>query len=287
MREIYSRRTFLKAAGLSTVGMTVFGLTGCGSDGGGSGENGGNSGGTGNGGSSGGDENTGNGGDSGNGGGSGNEEVKPGKADSRTIKYFTRQGVMGDNKYVRYYAQKTQWEIMEACDGRRRALHGCIVSGYDKIPDAKIMDYKTQTFYEYNKGNTAQVEVVAIKTNYYVDKATVQSLNFIPSDLKLLQPMMADPMTVDGVEYYCEKRSNAAGLYDFYCFAKEDLEGTNLKYVVRATSSGVVSEIYEVREVASKFDQKLLQIPEGCLIIKDGVHEAGGEKTGVDAYPND
>ena len=290
MRELISRRSFLKAAGLGTVGITVFGLTGCSGGGGGSG--GGSTGGTeidkpGNGGDAGTGGDSGNAGGSGT-GGSGSGEEQPGQYVSRTVKYFRRQGVLGDNKYVLYYAQKMQKEITEACDGRRRALHGWIESGSQKVPDVKVLDYKTQTYYEYNSAMTRgdePIDVVKVTENYDITKGTVHSLNFISTYLESNPPTKASPMTVNNVEYYCERTSSGFGLYYYYCFEKSDVEGMNLKYVVHAWDGSRIDEIYEIRRVTSKFDTELLRIPENYLIVKDDT--VTDEVTGVDHYPND
>lgn len=283
MSEVFSRRVFLKAAGLSAVGVTAFGLTGCGGSGSGSG---GNHAGTG-GGSSGNGGNTGTGSNSGASSGSGSSGTDASKYTSRTVKYFTRQGVMGKNKYVRYYAQNLEWEITEACDGRRRALYGCVMSGSDMIPNVKLMDKKTKWYYEYSSAETPHR--VHITTNYSIlNDSVVQSLNFIGCDLKDYPPAVADPMTINGVEYYCESVWSGTGLKYFYCFDKKDVEGTKLKYVVYALNKDLISEIYEIREVKAKFDQDLLRMPEGYLVIKDNVFDATkNETTGVDPYPND
>lgn len=295
MRELIPRRAFLKAAGLGTVGVTVFGLTGCG---GGSGSGGGASvdtgGNTGNGGNSGMGGNTGTGGDSGNGGNTGNNdsgsgEEQPGQYVSRTVKYFRRQGVLGTNKYARYYAQKMQREITEVCDGRRRALHGWIESGTQKIPDVKVFDYKTQRYYEYNSAMTRgnePIDVVEITENYGITEGTVCSLNFISTYLEGNPPVKASPMTVNNVEYYCEKTSSGFGLYYYYCFEKSDVEGMNLKYVIHAWDGNSIDEIYEIRQVTSRFDMNLLRIPEGYQVMDEHL-TLTGEVTAKDPYPND
>ena len=293
MRERISRRSFLKAAGLGTVGITVFGLTGCGGGGGGStggqgiGDSG-NGGNTGTGGNSGTGGDSGNSGNTGTGGGSESGEEKPGQYVSRTVKYFKRQGVLGNNKYIRYYSRKIQKEITEVCDGRRRALHGWIESGTQLLSDVKVLDYKTQRFYEYNSAWTRDnkpVDVVEITENYGISNSTVCSLNFLSSYMESNPPMEASSITVDNVEYYCERTSSGSGLYYYYCFEKSDTEGMNLKYVVHAWDGSRISEIYEIRQVTSKFDIKLLQIPENYEIVKD--NKATGEVTGADRYPND
>ena len=187
MRERISRRSFLKAAGLGTVGITVFGLTGCGGGGGGStggqgiGDSG-NGGNTGTGGNSGTGGDSGNSGNTGTGGGSESGEEKPGQYVSRTVKYFKRQGALGNNKYIRYYSRKIQKEITEVCDGRRRALHGWIESGTQLLSDVKVLDYKTQRFYEYNSAWTRDdnpVDVVEITEHYGISNTTECSLNIL------------------------------------------------------------------------------------------------------------
>lgn len=293
MRELISRRSFLKAAGLSTVGITMFGLTGCGGGGGGStggqgtGDSG-NGGNAGTGGNSGNSGNAGTDGDSGTGGGSGSGEEQPSQYVSRTVKYFKRQGVLGNSKCVRYYARKLQQEITEVCDGRRRALHGWVKSGTQIVPDVKVLDYKTQRFYEYNSTWTRgdePIDVVEITEDYGISNGTVCSLNFLSTYLESNPPIKTSSITIDNVEYYCERTSSGSGLYYYYCFEKSDTEGMNLKYVVHAWDGSRIDEIYEIKQVTSKFDIELLRIPENYLVMKDNM--LTGEVTGVDNYPND
>lgn len=220
--------------------------------------------------------------DSGTGSGKDNTTVDPSTLTSRTAKYFARKGVTGKNRYIRYYDRNTNLEYTEACDGRRRYRQSWAYN--EAKPDVKypymfLYDVKTQMQYEYHTYN-GNKEIQVFNNRVSDDK--VKNVYLVPddADMKNYGVKVVDPVTVDGVTYYCEQ-PYYSDIY--YCFAMNDTEGVNLKYAVKMNWNGTeIKNIYEIREVSNHFDPELLRIPEGYGVI--GKYP---EVTGKDSYPND
>ena len=270
---------------LSAV-MALAMLTACGgggnpSTGGGSGTGSGTGTGTGTGTGEGTGGGTGSGTGTGEGGGT---TIDPSTLTSRTAKYFARKGVTGKNRYIRYYDRNTNLEYTEACDGRRRYQQGWaynVAKPDVEYPYMFLYDVKTQMQYQYHTYN-GNKKIQVFNNRVSDDKA--KNVYLVPNDadMKNYGVKVVDPVTVDGVTYYCEQPyfSNI-----YYCFAMNDTEGVNLKYAVEMNWNGTeIKNIYEIREVSNHFDPELLRIPEGCAIIRDG--QLTEETTGKDSYPN-
>lgn len=228
-----------------------------------------------------------------------NTETKPGtgkddtttdvsRLTSRAAKYFARQGVNGKTRYIRYCSKIDGIERVEACDGRRRYFCGPARDSENRlVTEASIIDVNQQLGYSYCVGDkNKELDVVSEK----IDENDVDHVSYIPYRLSLFSAVAAEPMKIDGVEYYCEKDETAYMTY--YCFDKADAEGLNLKYIVKEYGDGT-SEIIEIREVKAVFDPELLRIPEGYERYDVYYNEMTNEysrtyvgTTGKDGYPN-
>lgn len=228
-----------------------------------------------------------------------NTETKPGtgkddtstdvsKLTSRAAKYFARQGVSGKTRYIRYRDKSTGYETIEACDGKRKYISGPARDSEGRnIVLIQILDVDQQLLYEYVAGD--ENKVLDAK-NEQISEYAVSNVSFLPYQLSLFSTVAAEPMKIDGVEYYCEKDGTAYSTY--YCFDKADVEGLNLKYIVKEYGGGT-SEIMEIREVKPEFDQKLMCIPEGYErydVYYNGTTNEYSRTyvgtTGKDSYPN-
>lgn len=228
-----------------------------------------------------------------------NTETKPGtgkddtttdvsKLTSRAAKYFARQGANGKTRYIRYCSKIDGIEQVEACDGRRRYFCGPARDSEDRnIVLIQILDVDQQLLYEYVAGD--ENKVLDAK-NEQISEYAVSNVSFLPYQLSLFSAVAAEPMKIDGVEYYCEKDETAYMTY--YCFDKADVEGLNLKYIVKEYGGGT-SEIIEIREVKGVFDPELLRIPEGYerydVYYNGTTNEYSRTYVGItrkDSYPN-
>lgn len=226
-----------------------------------------------------------NGGSTSSGTGTGKDDgtnVDPSILTSRTAKYFARKGVTGKNRYIRYYDRNENLEYTEACDGRRKYRQSWFYRNENpdvKFPYMFLYDVKTQMQYEYCTYNGNKE--INIFSNVVSDDK-VKNVYLLPddTDMKNYGVKVVDPVTVDGVAYYCEQ-PYYSDIY--YCFAMDDTEGLNLAYAVKMDWNGTeIKNIYEIREVSNHFDPALLRIPEGYSII--GKYP---EVTGKDSYPDD
>lgn len=228
-----------------------------------------------------------------------NTETKPGtgkddtttdvsKLTSRAAKYFARQGVSGKTRYIRYCSKIDGIERVEACDGRRRYFCGPAMDSEDRlVTEASIIDVNQQLRYRYDVGDkNKELDVASEK----IDENDVDHVFYIPYRLSLFSAVEVEPVTIDGVEYYCEKDETAYMTY--YCFDKADVEGLNLKYIVKEEGGGL-SEIIEIREVKAVFDPELMRIPEGYErydVYYNGTTNEYSRTyvgiTGKDSYPN-
>ena len=228
-----------------------------------------------------------------------NTETKPGtgkddtatdvnKLTSRAAKYFARKGVNGKTRYIRYCSEIDGIERVEACDGQRRYFCGPARDSEDRlVTEVSIIDANQQLRYSYCVGDNNKELDVASEKIYEND---VDHVSFIPYRLSLFSAAEVEPVTINGVEYYCEKDETAYLTY--YCFDKADVEGLNLKYIVKEYGSGA-SEIIEIREVKAVLNPELMRIPEGYERYDVYYNETTNEysrtyvgTTGKDSYPN-
>ena len=218
--------------------------------------------------------------DTGTGAAGDNGTANPSTWTSRAAKYFTRKGVTGKTRYIRYgYINKlydSVEEVTEACDGTRHYQN--VPATDDEFRDIRLnqlYDETKQVLYEYYIGGNGEkmLEVRDDKTL----QGWAKNVSYIPYDLSLFRTEPAEPRTIEGVEYYCEKDKNSYCRY--YCFDKDDTEGLDLKYIVNIDGSGWET-IVKIKEVRPDFDPALMQIPEGYTNVKTG------EVTGEDSYPN-
>ena len=142
--------------------------------------------------------------------------------------------------------------------------------------------------YEYVAGD--ENKVLEAK-NEQISEYAVSHVSLLPYQLSLFSAVAAEPMRIDGVEYYCEKDETAYWTC-YYCFDKADIEGLNLKYIVMEDGEGD-SEIIEILEVKAVLDPELLRIPEGYErydVYYNGTTNEYSRTyvgiTGKDSYPN-
>lgn len=212
------------------------------------------------------------------------ETVDISKLTSRAAKYFARQGATGKTRYIRYYDKIAGWEHIEACDGTRRYLYGPARNseGQD-VMLTQVLDVNQQLIYEYAASDPNKVLEAK---NDQVSEYAVSNVAYLPYQLSLFSAVEAEPMTIDGIEYYCEKEQQG---HCYYCFEKSDTEGLNLRYIVEKSEYSP-TWIYEIREVRPTFDPELMRIPEGYerydINYNGTTNRTYVGTTGKDTYPD-
>lgn len=244
-----------------------------------------------------------------------NTETKPGtgkddtatdvsKLTSRAAKYFARQGVNGQKKYMRYTVgwdfdnkgnYSPDWlngDWIEACDGRRKYCQNPVEDLENKkYIKAELYDCKEDTYYTWHVFDSGKS---ITKDSDAVTKIWVSNLSYLPEDFSTFSTTPVEPMRIDNVEYYCERDDELYTKYHqmlrYYCFEKTDVEGLKLKYIVNANSTVA---IIKIDEVTSNFDPDLLRVPEGYKQYDVTYNESTNKyqqtyvgTTGKDSYPN-
>ena len=210
----------------------------------------------------------------------------------RAVKYFNRRDKMtqfdykvvtDEGGYMTYHST-----LHVVTDGNRwmeRLTGGKGDGAYDSIT---VTDIKEKAIYRFTGKEGSEVyRRQPADTDLSMRKATVMR-----DDIRKWKdyPMTVGTCMVDGVLYYSET------YYDLpskgtrvYCFDMNDLEGTQLRYVLEQFEN--VGETTTTRKRkyvtdTTKINYADLQIPEGRYLINENDRNQPDEKTPKDNYPN-
>ena len=206
-------------------------------------------------------------------------------ADTRTAKYFASKGATQGNVYLEATVKKTGWEgpIVYARRGRTARYNWDFTSTTQK----KMYTRENRLAIEDNVYILdTERKQYDIYTDYYPatekdmkDAAdNVRCANgffMVPADDSNLQEIKIGECEVNGKKFYAEtillrtsgNDTSWFGHYFIYCFEKNDVNGTNLKYVVQNDNQG--QTIVTIQKVKSNPDQSLLEIPADYELVNE------------------
>ena len=210
----------------------------------------------------------------------------------RAVKYFNRRDKMkqfdykvvtDESGYMTYHST-----LHVVTDGNRwmeRLTGGEGDGAYDSIT---VTDIKEKAIYYFTGKEGGEVHRrQPADTDLSIRKATVMQ-----DDIRKWKdyPMTVGTCMVDGVLYYSETYYDLPSKgTSVYCFDMNDLEGTQLRYVLEQFEN--VGETTTTRKRkyvtdTTKINYADLQIPEGRYLINENKRNPPEEKTPKDNYPN-
>ena len=212
---------------------------------------------------------------------------------SRAVKYFDRRDKMtqfdykvvtDEGGYMTYHST-----LHVVTDGNRwmeRWTGGEGDGAYDMIT---VTDIKEKAVYQFTGTEGGEVHRrQPADTDLSLRKSYVMS-----DDIRKWKdyPMTVGTCMVDGVLYYSETYYDLPSKgTSVYCFDMNDLEGTQLRYVLEQFEN--VGETTTTRKIkyvtdTTQINYSDLQIPEGRYLINDNNrNQSPDERTPKDNYPN-